>query len=97
MTTQTPEPYDPAQFDIDVYQVGNNPFHDIINIRFARSPRQNVRVELLSENGARVYFKEFGSSNVINPNVSSVNLAAGVYLLRTTVDDKVYMNKLVKQ
>ena len=86
--------------DVNVSQrvwVGNNPFHDIINIRFARSPRQNVRVELLSENGARVYFKEFGSSNVINPNVSSVNLAAGVYLLRTTVDDKVYMNKLVKQ
>jgi hypothetical protein len=86
--------------DVDVSQrvwVGNNPFHDIVNIRLARSPQQNVRVELLNANGAKIYFKEFGSSNVINLNVSSINLAAGVYLLRTTVDDKVYMNKLVKQ
>jgi hypothetical protein len=86
--------------DVNVSQrvwVDNNPFHDIINIRFARSPRQKVRVELLNANGAKVYFKEFGSSIVINLNVSGVNLAAGVYLLRTTVDDKIYVNRLVKQ
>ena len=77
--------------------VGNNPFHDIINIRLAKSPRQNVRVELLNENGAKVYLKEFGSTNVMNLNVSGVNLAAGVYLLRTTVDNKIYVNKLIKE
>ena len=86
--------------DINVSQhiwVGNNPFHDIINIRIAKNPQQNVKVELMNENGAKVYFKEFGNTNQVSVNVSGMNLASGVYLLRTTVDGKIYTNKLLKQ
>lgn len=86
--------------DMNVSQrvwVDNNPFHDIIKIRLARSPRQNIMIELLNENGAKVYFKEFGSTNVINLNISTINLTTGVYFLRTTIDNKIYINKLVKQ
>jgi hypothetical protein len=86
--------------DINVSQhiwVGNNPFHDIINIRLAKNPQQNVKVELMNESGAKVYFKEFGNTNQISVNVSGINLASGVYLLRTTVDGKIYTNKLLKQ
>jgi hypothetical protein len=77
--------------------VGNNPFHNIINIRLAKIPQQNVKVELINESGAKVYFKEFGNTDFINLNVSAMNLASGVYLLRTTVDGKIYTNKLLKQ
>lgn len=77
--------------------VGNNPFHDIINIHLAKIPQQSIKVELMNESGAKVYFKEFGSSNFINVDVSRINLASGVYLLRTTVDGKIYTNKLLKQ
>ncbi|HWH62456.1 MAG TPA: T9SS type A sorting domain-containing protein, partial [Ginsengibacter sp.] len=77
--------------------IGNNPFHDVINVRLAKVPQQSIRVELMNGNGAKVYFKEFGSANEININVSGINLAAGVYLLRATVDGKVYTNKLLKQ
>ena len=77
--------------------VGNNPFHDIINIRFAKVPQRSIKIELLNASGAKVYFKEFARSNVIDVNVSGMNLASGVYLLRTTVDSKIYTNKLLKQ
>ncbi|MGZ4048513.1 MAG: T9SS type A sorting domain-containing protein, partial [Bacteroidia bacterium] len=77
--------------------VGNNPFHDIINIHLAKVPQQSVKVELMNESGAKVYFKEFGSTNFINVDVSKINLASGVYLLRTTVDGKIYTNKLLRQ
>ena len=86
--------------DVNVSQhiwVGSNPFHDIINIRFAKVPQQNIKIELMNAGGAKVYFKEFASSNVINLNVSGLNLSSGVYLLRTTVDNKIYTNKLFKQ
>ncbi|HEX7457437.1 MAG TPA: T9SS type A sorting domain-containing protein, partial [Ginsengibacter sp.] len=86
--------------DINVSQhiwVGNNPFHDIINIRIAKNPQQDIKVELMNENGAKVYFKEFGNTNQVSVNVSGMNLASGVYLLRTTVDGKIYTNKLLKQ
>ena len=77
--------------------VGNNPFHDIINIHLAKIPQQSIKVELINESGARVYFKEFTSTNFLNVDVSKLNMASGVYILRTAVDGKIYTNKLLKQ
>jgi len=77
--------------------VGNNPFHDIINIHLAKIPQQSIKIELMNESGARVYFKEFGSTNFLNVDVSKLSMASGVYILRTTVDGKIYTNKLLKQ
>ncbi|MEO7121483.1 MAG: T9SS type A sorting domain-containing protein [Ginsengibacter sp.] len=77
--------------------VGNNPFHNTINIRLARIPQQSVKVELVSVNGARIYFKEFTSSNNFIFDVSGKNLAPGVYFLRANVDGKIYVNKVIKQ
>ena len=86
--------------DLDISQriwVGNNPFRNTINIRLARAPQKDVIVELINAAGAKVYFKQFGASNLITLDVSGRNLAAGIYLLRTTVDGKSYTNKLLKQ
>ena len=47
--------------------------------------------------GAKVYYKEYGNSNVIFINLSGANLSPGVYLLKTMVDGKTYLNKVVKQ
>ena len=77
--------------------VGNNPFHDIINIRLARNPQQNIKVELMNMEGAKVYFKEYGNSNEILINLAGTHLSSGVYLLKTMVDGKTYLNKVVKQ
>ncbi|KAA9039391.1 T9SS type A sorting domain-containing protein [Ginsengibacter hankyongi] len=76
--------------------VGNNPFRDIINIHLAKIPQRSIKVELMDESGARVYFKEVGSTNFLNVDVSKLNMASGVYILRTTVDGKIYTNKLLK-
>ena len=37
-STRPEKPYDPAQFDIDVYQVGNNPFHTFVYEAALRRP-----------------------------------------------------------
>ena len=68
--------------------VGNNPFHDIINIRLAKNPQQNIKVRLMNMEGAKVYYKEYGNSNEILINLSGTNLSSGVYLLKTIVDGK---------
>jgi hypothetical protein len=77
--------------------VGNNPFHDVINIHLARMPQQSVKIELMNVAGAIVYHKEYGNSNDIIVNVSGSNLSSGIYLLRTIIDGKTYSNKLLKQ
>ncbi|MEP6928063.1 MAG: T9SS type A sorting domain-containing protein [Ginsengibacter sp.] len=75
----------------------NNPFHEIINIRMAKDPRQNIKVELVNMEGAKVYHKEFGMSNEIHINLSETRISSGVYLLKTLIDGKTYINKVVKQ
>ena len=38
--------------------VGNNPFHDVINIHLSKMPQQSVKVELMNVAGATVFHKE---------------------------------------
>jgi hypothetical protein len=77
--------------------VGNNPFHDIINIRLAKNSQHNIKVELMNMQGAKVYYKEYGNSNEILINLSGTRLSSGVYLLKTMVDGETYLNKVVKK
>ena len=77
--------------------LGNNPFHDAIDIHLARTPQQNVKVELINTAGAKVYYKEYGNSNEIHLNFSGTHLSPGIYVLKTLVDGKAYTNKMVKQ
>ncbi len=75
----------------------NNPFHSFIDVRFAKTPQQKIQVELLNMAGARVYFKEFGIGNEVRVDLSNTHLSAASYMLRTRVDGKWYLSKVVKQ
>ncbi|MBI1344447.1 MAG: hypothetical protein GC171_16110 [Terrimonas sp.] len=74
-----------------------NPFQSQINLRLARQPLRDIRVELLNVSGARVYEGTYGSATVLSIDVSRLGLSKGVYLLRTVVDGELFVNKLVKQ
>ncbi len=77
--------------------VANNPFHNFINIHLAKVPEQKVIVELITMEGAKLYSFEYGKSSDINVDVSHISLSAGVYLLRTIIDGRTYINKVLKQ
>ncbi len=74
-----------------------NPFHNTINLRLAKSPQQSIQVELINTQGARIFYKEFGNANEIQINLLGRNVSSGIYLLKTRVDGKTYLNKIVKQ
>jgi photosystem II stability/assembly factor-like uncharacterized protein len=75
----------------------NNPFHDIINVRLARNSQQSIKMELINTQGARVFHKEYGNANEIQVNLAGINISSGVYILKTIVDGKSYLNKVVRQ
>jgi trimeric autotransporter adhesin len=78
-------------------RVVENPFRSNITVRFAKSPQQKVRFELVNVAGAVVYRKEYGSANQITIDLSGLQLSKGTYILTTLVDGKSFTNKLVKQ
>ncbi|HEY6062896.1 MAG TPA: T9SS type A sorting domain-containing protein, partial [Chitinophagaceae bacterium] len=80
---------------LDLWVV-NNPFQSFIDIRFSRTPSQKLQFELFNMAGAEVYKREYGSSNEIRLDLSGVYLSTGVYILRTHVGGKLFVNKVVK-
>jgi len=77
--------------------VVNNPFQSYIDIRLAKMPQRTVQLELLNMAGARVYYKEYGVNDQLRLDISGIHLSAGSYMLRARVDEKWYVNKVVKQ
>lgn len=78
-------------------RVVENPFRSSIAVRFAKLPQQKVRFELVNVAGAVVYSKDYGSANQLTIDLSGMSLSSGTYILKTTVDGKLFTNKLVKQ
>ena len=79
------------------FWITGNPFHDVIRINFERTPKTSVKFELISMNGAKVFTKEYAGANQINVHLSGHAISNGTYLLRTTAEDKTYLEKVVKQ
>jgi hypothetical protein len=75
----------------------NNPFQSNITVRFAKAPQQKLEFELISMSGAKLYNKESGLTNEVNLDLSGLNLASGTYLLRTKVDEQIFLNKVIKK
>ena len=77
--------------------VVNNPFNSYIDVRLAKMPKQSVKLELLSMTGARMYFKEYGATDQLRLDLSSIQLGKATYILKSTVDGKQFINKVLKQ
>ena len=76
--------------------VVNNPFRTFIQVRFAKTPQQKVQFDLVNMTGVTVYRKETGSANEISLDLSTIYLPAGIYMLRTRVDGRLFTHKLAK-
>jgi len=77
--------------------VVNNPFRSYIDIRLARMPQQQVQAELTTIAGAVVFHRVYAGAAQIRVDAGTAHLSAGAYILRTTVDGKLYVNKVIKQ
>ncbi len=74
-----------------------NPIHDQLNVYLAKIPTQPIVLELIAMNGARVFRKEYGTSNIINLDLSKNKLSAGIYVLKAMVDGTMYTQRVVKE
>ncbi len=77
--------------------IGNNPFHNQLEVHLAKTPLKPIMIELISMNGAKVYSKIFGVATSINLDLSSSKISSGIYLLKTQVDGKIYTHKVIKE
>ena len=82
------------------YQVYPNPFRDNIQVTYSLSEKAIVTVELFASGGAKlvtlVSKQEQSGTQTISQDVSKYAKQPGVYLLKITIGDKTYTEKIVK-
>ena len=82
------------------YQVSPNPFRDEIQINYTVSGKDLVTVELYDASGgsklATLASQVQSGAQTVSKDVSKYVKLPGVYLLKITVGDKVYTEKLLK-
>jgi len=82
------------------YQIFPNPFRDNIQIAYSLPEQAVVTIELFAFGGAKlvtlVSNQEQSGTQEISQNLSQYTQQPGVYLLKITIGDKTYNEKLVK-
>jgi hypothetical protein len=81
-----------------VYVLGN-PFNDVINLRFAKTPQTDVRIKLLNTEGkilSTFQYQQLSQSQISLPT-NKPDLIAGVYLLRIEADNRTFNRQVVKR
>jgi len=81
------------------YQVSPNPFKDEIQLTYTVTGKNLVTVALYASDGSKLttlLSQVQSGAQSLSKDVSKYAQAPGVYLLRITVGDKVYTEKLVK-
>jgi hypothetical protein len=82
------------------YQVYPNPFKDNIKLTYSFPEKANVTVELYTSGGSKlvtlVANQEQSGTQTLSQDLSKYTQQPGVYLLKITVGDNTYTEKLVK-
>ncbi len=81
----------------DVYIAGN-PFTDILNIQFAKTPNSNISVSIYDMKGRKVFetgYHNYAQSS-LQINTRAMSLAKGVYSVKVATGGKIYNLKAVK-
>ncbi|MFL5729475.1 MAG: CotH kinase family protein [Cytophagaceae bacterium] len=82
----------------DILQVFPNPFSDDIELVYRVYGNSKVKVELLNLLGERIAFMYEGdkAQGIYQERLSTQNLAAGTYLLKLSVNERIFFRKLQK-
>ena len=77
------------------FNVFPNPAKNNVNVKLHNSTNANCTVEIINEVGQIERLINFGNDSEISNNISISNLAAGIYVCKTTLGDKVSIRKLI--
>ncbi len=75
----------------------SNPFDNQITVRFSKPPSGIIQIALADVSGKIIFSKMVKSEQKIQLDISKINLAQGMYLLKIEADNKTFTWKLLKQ
>ncbi|MGZ4042617.1 MAG: T9SS type A sorting domain-containing protein, partial [Bacteroidia bacterium] len=80
-------------------EVYPNPFNNVINFKLYNANNSKITVSIIDMLGREISSVELKEeSGLVNNSINpGVNLGNGTYLLKVTIDEKVYYRKLVKE
>ncbi len=81
-----------------IYRV-NNPFEDKLNIQLNINEKANISISLFNQNAQLLnngFIEEQVASGILNREIPTGVLEAGIYFLVVRLDDRQYVRKLVK-
>jgi hypothetical protein len=99
LNTQVENEVSAQPADAFTYQVSPNPFRDEIQITYTLTEKSLVTVALYASGGAKLttlVSQVQSGTQSFSKDVSKYAKLPGVYLLKITVGDKTYTEKLVK-
>jgi len=90
---------DQTATDVFSYRVSPNPFRDVIQLTYTLAEKNQVTVELFASGGAKLttlVSQVQSGTQTVSKDISKYAQLPGVYVLKITIGDKVYIEKLVK-
>lgn len=81
-------------------QAGPNPVNGLLNLRYTSTTIQPHQLELINQQGVRLYQERYqspGMQTLVSRQVRLGELAAGVYVLKLTMGKETYLTKIVAQ
>lgn len=77
------------------FSVFPNPAKNNFNVKLHNANNANCNVEIVNSIGELAHSINLGNDTEISSNISITNLASGIYIVKTTLGDKVSARKLI--
>ena len=79
------------------FNIFPNPAKDNFNVSLNNAVNANCTVEIINAMGQSIQLHHLGNEIHISNNISISDLASGIYMIKTTLGDKVSVRKLIKE
>jgi hypothetical protein len=75
-----------------------NPFGNALNIGYKIPWKSHVKIELMNAlgEGMKIVFEGERTTGMYNENITTADLSVGAYILKLTINEDVYFQKLIK-
>lgn len=77
------------------FNIFPNPAKDFVYVKLQNEKNSNCTVQIVNALGQVAQEIDLGNDTEINQNISVANLSSGIYMVKTTLGDKVSVRKLI--
>lgn len=77
------------------FNIFPNPAKDYVNVKLQNEANANCKIQIVNSIGQIAQEIDLGSDSEITRNISVSNLNSGIYIVKTTLGDKVSVRKLI--